>query len=89
MIGGKYNLELTVAHLKQVGLVGGEDYDKNRDLAVSIPSLSGDAALAENYFEDMPWLVEKELTEGIDKSAAVKPEEVRQSQAQEMALKLD
>ncbi|MFY2507358.1 OmpA family protein [Vibrio pectenicida] len=71
VIGGKVHLELSVAHLKQVGLVGGEDYDKNRDLVISIPSLSGDAALAGNYFETMPWLVEKESsTEGLDKSAA-------------------
>ncbi|CAM3914606.1 OmpA family protein [Vibrio aquimaris] len=71
VIGGKYNLELSVAHLKQVGLAGGEDYDKNRDLVISIPSLRGDTALAGNYFENMPWLVEKESSEeGVDKSAA-------------------
>lgn len=71
VIGGKYNLELSVAHLKQVGLAGGEDYDKNRDLVVSIPSLRDDTALAGNYFENMPWLVTKELSsDDLDKSAA-------------------
>ncbi|EPQ8263638.1 OmpA family protein [Vibrio alginolyticus] len=81
VIGGKANLELSVAHLKQVGLNGADDYDIGRDAVISIPSLNADSALAGNFFSDMPWLIEKESTEeGVDKSAAETWKQYNESQ---------
>ncbi|WP_425628398.1 OmpA family protein [Vibrio neptunius] len=63
--------ELSVAHLKQVGLVGGEDYDKHRDLVICVPSLTESRTANDHYFGDMPWLVTKDsCADGVDKSAA-------------------
>ncbi|MFA0522992.1 OmpA family protein [Vibrio sp. 10N.222.52.C3] len=71
VIGGKANLELSVTHLNQVDVDGTHDYDKGRDVVVSLPSLSSDKALAGNFFSDMPWLIFKEPTKnGVDKSAS-------------------
>lgn len=71
VIGGKANLELSVTHLNQVEVDGTHDYDKGRDVVVSLPSLSSDKALAGNFFSDMPWLILKEPTKnGVDKSAS-------------------
>ncbi len=71
VIGNKANLELSIAHLKQVGLNGVDDYDKGRDAVISIPSLHSDRMLAGNFFSNMPWLTVKESTaSGVNKSTA-------------------
>lgn len=71
VIGGKADLKLSVANLKQVGLQGGEEYESRLKGAVYLPSLYDDKALAGNYFSNAPWLVEKESIDPmVDKSTA-------------------
>jgi outer membrane protein OmpA-like peptidoglycan-associated protein len=71
VIGGKAELKLSVANLKQVGLQGGEEYESRLKGAVYLPSLFDDKALADNYFSNAPWLVEKESIDPlVDKTTA-------------------
>ncbi len=71
VITNKGNVALSICHLEQVGLVGGEDYKNGLNRAVYLSSLRESSYLANNYFSDAPWVVEKESIEPkVDKSTA-------------------
>ncbi len=73
VIGGKYNLPLSITTLRQVGIDDKNgNYDQGNDLAISIPSLSGDSSRTENFYSGkMPWLIEQESGNShVDKGLA-------------------
>ncbi|PKF50039.1 cell envelope biogenesis protein OmpA [Enterovibrio nigricans] len=64
--------ELSIGQLNQVDMKYTGGYDKKRDLVIDIPRLSDDAALADKYYADKPWVEDSvDVTaNNIDKSCA-------------------